>query len=280
MKKILVPTDFSNEANVALNFAIELALKNNMGLKLVHVYEYPMSSAYTSLDIGGPNPMESEFVLKSMDKNKALLEETADLLRDRGIQVEHELKVGNPFINISKIIDDEGIDLVIMGSKGSSGIEEFLVGSNTEKMVRHAKCPVLTIKRELKISDVKTIVFASNFKEVDEELINRLKQLQEFFSAKILFVRINTLNDFEPDNFAKKRMRQWLENQMFEDYEMRIYNDIDEEEGIVHYAEEVDADLLAMGTHGRTGFAHLFSGSIAEDLVNHAKRPIWTYHIS
>jgi hypothetical protein len=100
------------------------------------------------------------------------------------------------------------------------------------------------------------------------------------FDAKINFVRVNTLNNFEPDVFSKKRINKWLSNKKFQNYSIRIYNDIEEEDGIIHYAEEIGADMLALGTHGRTGLGRLFSGSLAEEVVNHAKRPIWTYHIS
>lgn len=280
MKKILIPTDFSDEANLALEFGIELAQRNNFLLKLVHVYEYPMSTAYTSLDVGGPDPLESEFATKAMNRNKLLLEESVQMVKDRAVQVEYELKIGNPFINVSNELDSQGYELVIMGSKGTSGIEEMLIGSNTEKVVRHAKCPVICIKKAVKVDDIKSIVFASDFKKEDADLILHLKQLQKYFDAKIHFVRINSLNSFEPDISSKKRIHAWVDHQMFENYDLRIYNDIVEEDGIIHYAEEIGADMLAIGTHGRTGFAHLFSGSLAEDVVNHSKRPIWTFRIS
>ncbi len=276
MKKILIPTDFSEEAGIAIEFAVELALKNGLAIKLVHVYEYPMSSAYSTLDIGGPDPTESEFVRTMIDKNKSLLEKSARQILDRGVQVDHELKIGNPFINLIKELDSDGYELVIMGSKGSSGFEEMIIGSNAEKVVRHAFCPVITLKGPIKINTIKDIVFASDFKGDHPELIRHLKQLQTYFGAKIHFVRINSLNSFEPDIISKRRINKWLENQMFDNFDVRIYNDTDEEEGMIHYAEEIGADMLAMGTHGRTGFAHLFSGSLAEDIVNHVKRPIWT----
>jgi nucleotide-binding universal stress UspA family protein len=280
MRKILIPTDFSNEANVALDFATELAKKNKFFIKLVHVYEYPMATAYTSLDVGGPDPIESKFAAEAMKKNKSLLEKLVQKVQESGVQVESELKVGNPFINVSNELESEGYELVIMGSKGATGLEEILVGSNTEKVVRHAKCPVICLKTAVHVEDIKSIVFASNFKKVDNNLIRHLKQLQELFEAKIHFVRVNSLNNFEPDVYAKKRMHAWMKDQLFDNYDVRIYNDIGEEDGIIHYAEEIGADMLALGTHGRTGFGHLFSGSLAEDVVNHAKRPIWTYHIN
>jgi len=90
---------------------------------------------------------------------------------------------------------------------------------------------------------------------------------------------INTPGNFELDSFSKKRINKWLSGNSFSNSSTLVYNDLDEEEGIIHYVEEIDAHRLALGTHGRTGLGRLFSGSLEEHVVNHAKRPIRTYHI-
>ena len=72
-----------------------------------------------------------------------------------------------------------------------------------------------------------------------------------------------------------------LMNEFVEKYDLdictlNIYNDFIEEDGIIYFAQDIDADMIALATHGRSGLMHLLSGSIAEDVVNHAKRPVWT----
>ena len=279
MKKILVPTDFSTQAEIAIDLAMQLANKMGASIKLVHVYEYPMATAYTTLDIGGPDPIESDYAREMMDHSRSQLDEQASIIAEKGVQVEQELKMGNPFVNLSEELKDENVDLVVMGSKGTAGIEGSIIGSNTEKVVRHAKCPVIAVKEPLTLDSIKTIVFASNFKEVDARLTIALKELQAMFDATLQFVRINTLNNFEPDSYSMRRMKRWVRENKFQEFTLRIYNDLEEEDGIIHYAEESNADMLAMGTHGRTGLGHLFGGSLAEDVVNNSKRPIWTFHI-
>ena len=279
MKKILVPTDFSKQAEIAIDLASQIAKRTGDTVKLVHVYEYPVATAYTTLDVGGPDPVEGELAREMVEQSRKNLDDTAKKLIDAGINVEQELKMGNPFINLSEELKDEKVDLVIMGSKGTSGLEETLIGSNTEKVVRYANCPVISVKEPLSVDNINNVVFASNFKEVDRDLIYALKNLQKMLDCTIHFVRINTLNNFEPDNYAKNRMKNWVRENKFEEFTLRVYNDVEEEDGIIHYAEEINADLLALGTHGRTGFGRLFSGSLAEDVVNHSKRPIWTFHM-
>lgn len=238
-----------------------------------------MATAYTALDVGGPDPAEGEVAREMMDQNKAKLNEMAEIVRNKNVMVDQEVKIGNPFLNITSELKDENVGLVVMGSKGSSGLEEVLIGSNTEKVVRHALCPVITLKEPISFDKIKNIVFASNFKDDKEDLIEHIKDMQRLFDAKLHFVRINSLNNFEPDSFSKMRIKKWISQHGFTNYTMRVYNDMQEEDGIIHYAEEIEADMLALGTHGRTALSRLFSGSLAEHVVNHAKRPIWTYHI-
>jgi nucleotide-binding universal stress UspA family protein len=64
---------------------------------------------------------------------------------------------------------------------------------------------------------------------------------------------------------------------MFKNYKVHVYNDISEQEGTMNFAKDIGADMIAMGTHGRSGLAHLFSGSIAEDVVNKVECPMWTF---
>ena len=93
-------------------------------------------------------------------------------------------------------------------------------------------------------------------------------------------VWVNTPNNFERDKLTKIRMRQFIEKHKIQNCTVNIYSDITEEDGIISFAEDKNADMIAMITHGRTGFAHLIAGSIAEDVVNHTKRPVLTYSIT
>jgi nucleotide-binding universal stress UspA family protein len=183
---------------------------------------------------------------------------------------------GNPFVGISKEILDAKADIVIMGSKGSSGIEEVLIGSNTEKVVRNSSCPVLTIKSKVSPKDIHKVVFASDFNEVPGDVVARLKAAIATINADLHLVKINTPSIFENSRSSKEKMKAFVEDFEVEAASMEVYNSASEEDGILEYADDMNADMIAMATHGRTGFLHLLSGSIAEDVVNAAKRPVWT----
>jgi len=88
---------------------------------------------------------------------------------------------------------------------------------------------------------------------------------------------VNTPGDFQRDYVVKEYMEKFAKKLGLKNYTINIFNDITEEDGIIYFAESIDADLIAMATHGRTGFAHVLAGSIAEDVVGHAKRPVLTF---
>jgi len=279
MKTILVPIDFSKQAEIAIDFASQIALKTGAILKLIHVYEYPVATSFSTMDVGGIDPVEGELAREMMEECREKLEKSAKECIELGITVDSEIKMGNPFTGLSEELKNEKVDLIVMGTHGTESFEDTLIGSNTEKVVRHAPCPVIAVKTPPKLKDIKSILFASDFKEDGTDFVKKLKELQVMLGATIHFVRINTLNNFEPDHFSEKRMLDWISVNKFENYTSRIYNDLKEEDGIFHYADEMQVSMLAIGTHGRSGISQLFKGSIAEEIVNHAKRPIWTYRL-
>lgn len=276
MKKILVPTDFSQQAADALDMAYHICKKTNAEIYLIHVVEDPILTSFSVTgEVAIPDVENKIFVVKQIERARKDLAESAAKYND--VKIHTKIRIGNPYHNIRDIITEEDFDLVVMGTKGSSGLQEILVGSNTEKVVRHSKCPVLTLHGRPTSYEFKNIVYASGLLEKEDEAINIVKAFQKLFGATIHLVRINTPNNFERDSLVYTNMYNFVKQHNLENYTMQIFNDVTEEEGIIYFAEKVNADLIAMATHGRTGFAHVLTGSIAEDVVNHSNRPVLTH---
>ncbi len=127
------------------------------------------------------------------------------------------------------------------------------------------------------VDNFKTIAFATGLQDAQGDHINIVKTIEEFFQVKTHIVRVNTPNNFQTDKDSVRELKEYAEGSGIKDYEIRVYNDVTEEEGIMHFADEIDADLIVMATHGRKGLAHLIAGSIAEEVVNHSKRPVMTF---
>lgn len=275
MKKLLVPCDFSEEAISAFRFALDIASDSGGQVHLVHVVELPV--------------MHDTVLMPVLTFEEALfkeLKEKADKHFKKLIAkyVKGDQKVISKvlFGGTSRMIVDyaeaEKIELIIMGTKGATGAKEIFIGSNAEKIVRNASVPVIAIKKYVKASSIKNIVFPNTLDtEKQEELVTRVKALQNFFKAKIHIVFINTPTNFTRDTITRGRLAAFAKRFMFKDFTINVYNDPFEETGVINFTHAIGGDLIAMATHGRRGFAHLLSGSVAEDVVNHVDCPIWTY---
>lgn len=286
MKKILVPTDFSEQSGFAIDLACQIAKKSGGRVTVMHVldntglFDYSAgSSTYPMMGNPAGIDLDQKFLESLYANAEEKCEQFTSPYESEGFEVIRKIKVGNAFYYITEEIKEEQIDLVIMGSKGASGVEEVLIGSNTEKVVRHAKCPVLTVKSRLLIKNVNDIVLATSFSEDDLHVTDELRKLQDIFNAKLHLVRVNTPNNFETTRKIMERANAFVKENGLSNYTINIYNDKVEEDGIIFFAQDINADMIALATHGHSGLVHLLSGSIAEDVVNHAKRPVWTFRI-
>ena len=280
MRRILVPTDFSEQALYAFEVAISIARRTGAAVKLLHVVDIPRTSSFSATgDTVYNDNMEQLYILRLLETTKEKMRNLLQITPHDGVEVVQEVDVDSISGKIRRVIADDKVDLVVMGSKGSSGLDEFLVGSNTEKVVRTAECPVLTIKKQDKEFAIKEIVLASDFRREVSKAMDVFKYFQDLFGARVHMVYINTPGAFESSSNLRSKLEYTAQKYGLRNYTINIYNDTIEEDGILHFAEDINADMIMMATHGRTGLSHLLSGSIAEDLVNHTSRPVLTCQI-
>lgn len=274
MKKILLPTDFSEQAAYALKVAASIAKHTNATIYLMHMLELPTHflSGDTNLDV----PEQLLFMKIAHERFEKTMAQ--DFMKD--IDVEITVETHKAFDGITQAIRQHEIDLVIMGSSGVSGIKEMFIGSNTEKIVRTSDAPVLVIKNAIDDFTVSNFVFASDFTNDQKLVFEQAIDFANIFNAKLHLLFVNTPNRFVTTAVAEKKMKEFIVGfKDLREHELHIYNDDTIERGILNFAEAADADLIGMSTHGRQGLAHFFNGSISEDLVNHALRPVITFKI-
>ncbi|RYJ52921.1 universal stress protein [Flavobacterium petrolei] len=274
MKRILVPTDFSKHAEDALKAAAQIAKKNGAEIFLLHLLELPnqMNDAVTN---GSSIPEVMLFIKKANEKLQKIKEEP----HLQGITITTTVQFEKAFDGILSFNKKNKIDLIVMGSHGSSGIEEILIGSNTEKVVRLSDIPVLVIKKNLDTLNIKNIVFASDFSTEIKKPFLKMIEFAKIFDSNLILVMICTPNSFKTTAMGEKTMKNFIADFEVKNYSMQIYNDSNIETGILNFSNTVDADLIGLCTHGRTGLSHFFNGSISEDLVNHAIKPVITFKI-
>lgn len=278
MKKILVPHDFSDVANIALDFAADLCRKTKgCCVTLINVIEHPSPDTIKTMGMKNFDPMEAVYIKQMIITMEEKMKGIMSNLKYEDIDLSYKIVLGQPFKEISAEISTSDIELVVMGTSGTSGNVEFLLGSNAERMVRFSKCPVITVSESANVDAIQDIVFASNFHEVPESFVNHVKRLQHVLGAKLRIVKINTPSSFTTTRHDMKQMQDFVSSSMITNYELEIYNHSNEEDGIIAYAEDIGADMIAVGTNQRRGLGHFINGSIAEDVVNHAKVPVWTF---
>lgn len=274
MKRILVPTDFSKHAEYALKVAADLAKKYNAEIFLNHILELP-HQGNDAVSHGHDIPEVMFF--KNATARK--LDELAESEYLDGLNVSKIIQLDHAFEGIMKSVTANNIDLIVMGSHGASGVKEMFVGSNAEKVVRNSNVPVLVLKSEKENFNINDFVFASDFsEEIKKPFENVLKFVNEF-GATLHLVKVITPNSFKSTRAAQKSLNDFISNYAINNYKTHIYNDYNIEAGILNIADDLNADLIGMCTHGRKGLAHFFNGSISESLVNHSQRPVITFKI-
>ncbi|RKS00792.1 nucleotide-binding universal stress UspA family protein [Flavobacterium sp. 102] len=274
MKKILVPTDFSDHAKYALKVAAQIAKKNGGEIFLLHMLELPHQAGDA---IGSGHDLPEIMLFKN-----AAINRLEDLMDDEcldGLKVSEIIQFELAFEGIMNISKKNNVDLIVMGSHGASGFKEMFIGSNAEKVVRNSDIPVLIIKKEAGDFDVTKFVFASDFSDEIKKPFSKVVDFANKFDAELYLVMINTPSSFKPTHVAQEIMKDFISNFSINKYSTHIYNDVNVESGVLNFTNFIDADLIGMSTHGRKGLAHFFNGSISEDLVNHAARPVVTFKI-
>lgn len=275
MKKIIVPIDFSKHSEYALKTAALLSNKTEVVIYALHMLDLQEASLSQSPEFSNE---KAAFFLKLAEKKiKNFLEK--DYLKE--VKVVPIIKHYKVFKEINEIALEINADLIVMGSHGASGLKEFFVGSNTEKVIRYADVPVLVLKRELKDVNFMDVVFATDFSEKSISAFKKMLSTLDFLNAKKHLLYVNTPNDKfkttpEMDALANKFLMK-AEGNVDRLINVNFVCAKSIEDGVLSFSNIVGADLIILVTHGRKGLSHVFSGSISEDISNHSALPIMTF---
>ena len=248
MKNILVPVDFSIQAKYAAKAASDIAKISNAKIYLLHMLELPSGIIDpTSYGSSSNTPTALLFLKRAHEK----FEEFKNLPFFKGLEVEDSVQFHKAYDGIIEESNKKKVDLIVMGSKGASGLEEMLIGSNTEKVVRNSNIPVLVIKNEIDHFKIENIVFASNFEKKNKKSFQKILSFASLFNARLHLLKINTINNFETTKNSSDAIRNFINNFDLGDYTLNIYNDISIEAGIINFSSIIDADVIAINTSGR-----------------------------
>ena len=273
MKNILVPTNFSENCKKAEELGIEMAKLYNSEIHFFHLINTPVN--WVELD----KEKEKRYpeTVKQIGIAKASLRELEKKAERQGLECRTFLEFDGGQANILKHSGHFHHDFIVTGSSGTRGGIRELMGSNVEKIVRKADVPVVVVKDEEVSFPFKDIVFVSDFLQDVSDAFKQVISIAEKCGAHIHLLRVNTQTDFNSIEQGLDPIKEFLKKfPDLDNFSMNVYNEQDVETGINNYLRYKNADLIAMCTHGRTGFLSLFSKSIAEGVTNHSELPVMT----
>lgn len=275
MKKILVPTDFSDNAAAAYDYAALLAEKTSATIYLLHILDIPHAAGPLP-DADNKATADVHYMMEVMKLIKLRIEKLKNNKVFKSAKVVDIIEIGNVPSKICLAAKKYKADIIVMGTHGVSGFQESFIGSNAERVIRNAAIPVLSVKNRMKNSKISTIVFASDFSKETELVLPAISKIAEIFKARLILMKIVTMVDFQSSHETEKQVEEFRKKNKLFNYSTQIYYAYSKEEGIRNFSENAGADLIALGTHGRHGLAHFFKGSVAEEVVNHASLPVLT----
>lgn len=288
MKNILVPTDFSPEAHHAFEVAVRLAGRTGGRVTLLHALELPETAGFSTYGgpVGGselPNSsggVEEVYALKLLQVTKHRM---ADLVAEAArlaptVPVRDMVQTSRVGSAILQVIDEQGIDLVVMGAQGHTAIEYFFLGSNTERLVRTAPCPVLTVKHPAGPFEVRTLLFPSDFSAEADRAVPELRRVRAVFPDATLHL-LHIVADAHQRQNALDTIDAFATRHQLKNYKPAVVVAPRPAEAIPQFVKLVEADLVLLPTHGRTGLSRLLQTSIAETVATQSFPPVLTFRL-
>tara|TARA_R110001606_G_scaffold229776_1_gene377713 strand:+ start:2126 stop:2956 length:831 start_codon:yes stop_codon:yes gene_type:complete len=276
MKNILVPTNFSENCAKAAKLGIEMAKLYNSEIHFLHLMKTPVD--WVKLD----KLKEKRYpeTVKQIGIAKSKLRELERTAEHQGLKCRTFLQYDAGHTDILEHSGHFHHDFIITGSSGTKGVIREITGSNVEEIVRKANAPVIVVKDEDVTFPFKNIVFVSDYNEDVVDAFKQVISIAEKCNARIHLLRINTQTDFNSIESGLDPIELLLQKfPELKNYTMAVYNEPSVETGINTFIKQNPIDLIAMITHGKTGFLSLFSKSIAEGVTNHSALPVMTIHI-
>lgn len=271
-KKIVVGIDFSSCSINALEHAVSIARRARADITMVWVNHLDYSKEIFSVE---PKQLSSE-VENRLNK---LIEEYSPMLGNR--KIDYQSRKGKIYKEICDVALEIDAFLIIVGTHGSSGFEEFWIGSNANRVVSSAKIPTITIRSGVDVDrDLKRIVMPLDSTKVTRQKVPITALLASYYHAEvhILGLYTSSLDDirFRIKNYALQAEDYFKENNIrFKTTFVEAHNIT---EVTLNYAKKIDANLISIMTEQETSTSNIWLGPYAAQMVNHAPMPVLSVH--
>ncbi len=278
-KKILCPVDFSEPSRNAFLYAKKIADAFESELVLLHVAPN-ITEAYTAL--------MPDFPTFGIQKEEQLVEQFNEFVDDWSGKLKKVIRAGTPYIEILDFEEKNKFDLIVLGAKGHTKFERLFLGTTGEKVTRKAKCPVLTVHQTPRDFQIKKILLPIDFSAISYEILPTISAIADKFNSEIDLLHVvetghhidKTSQEEEYRYFEKIKERlseEWELPEKFSSIECRKFirhHSGSAGYGVLEFAQDWGVDLIAMTTHGRSGFSKALLGSVTEKVIKIATCPV------
>ena len=275
MKKILFPTDFSKTANNAFIYALKMAKYIEAELIVLHVYELPIVSyeGYSSYI----SEVYETIELSKFENFKDYIPELRKIAEENqleDVKMSHVMEEGDLIFTIKKLVKKEKISLIIMGTKGASGLKEVFVGTNAGALIKKVPITTLIVPAKAKFEPIKTIGFTTRFRSKDRTALKHVLAFAKMMEAKVKCLYVKTFDS----EVKESRINKWRDDFKKEPVKFFVIPNEDVKQTIFDFMTSQSIDMMAMLTYKRHFLEGLFDQSLTKKLSYHSEIPLFALH--
>ncbi len=271
MNTILVPVDFSEISDNAMQYAAGVAVKTGASILLLHTYH----AGEITLDPHERRKTKDEREIRQ--ESDVRLSSLVTVIHKAGARASYLTEFG-PLIEIMcDLVRSRNVSLVIMGTAGSKGYLDLLFGTKAARIIEKVNCPVIAVPGNCMFNGMSTIVFATDFHDNDLSIMRFLARFAALFNASLRMIHVSKSIDAN-EHMLEKFRKDALSMISYENLSFEVFNGENVSEELENYILETGADLLVMSTHHRGPFDHLFETSKTRQIAQHAHIPLLAFH--
>lgn len=273
--KVLIPTDFSVQAEYAWILVSKLAKKLPMEVHFLHVLNMPET---VTLSADGKVETCGEIDVRFVESQKAIAERKLEETRQMtGQEVRTHLRFGKATETILSFAESQHFELIAMGTKGSWGVKEKISGSATQMVARKSLIPVLSLMCDRSELEIKNLLLVHDFTDPNPQEMALLRKVKEAFQPALHLLQIQKQPGEAQTAAIQNAMSRFASLHQLGEVETHILHDKDVENGVIHFNQMHEMDVICIGTHGKGGLLH---SSVTEKLINHMFKPIISFHLN
>ena len=271
MKKILFPTDFSKTSLNAFVYALHLAKQIDAEIITLYVYEFPIGLPVDNFDFLLENYNVGEWgVFENFKGEVPKLRAIAEKENLENVPLSHLLERGNAVDEIVKSALKENADMIIMGTKGATGLKEIFLGTVAEKVMKHSKTFVIAVPENYSYEPIQTILFLTEYKKLEMDLLQKVSDFAAIFQAQIRVLEVGS----NLGNGINILVSRWEEQFKSKDIAFAVIDSANTEKTVLEFIEDQQINMASMSLHHKNLFQRLFLFSLSKKMAFHSSVPL------